>query len=100
MGAVKNLGSGTKSPEPFDTGLMLMMKYRRPTVSLEDILPDYLPHLSLEVANKRAAKCDLPFPVFKPDGNKSPYYVHLTALAIWLDSLQEDSQKDWHAMNN
>lgn len=99
MGTDKNLGIKSKNAEPFDTGLMLVMKYRRPAVTLEEILPDYLPHLTIEVANKRAAKCSLPFPVFKPDGNKSPYCVHLTALAIWLDSLQEDSQKDWQAMN-
>lgn len=99
MGVARSFNT-SKQAEPLDTAMMLMLKFRRPMIPLEDILPEYLPHLTIEVANKRAAKCDLPFPVFKPDGNKSPYYVHLTALALWLDSCQEDAKKDWEAMNN
>lgn len=88
-----------KKYDPFDTGFMLLVKYRRPVVTLEEILHDYLPHLSIEAANKRAAKCDLPFTAFKPDGNKSPYLVRLLDLASWLDRAQEQASKDWEAMH-
>lgn len=69
-------GSSKKIEDPFDTLLLLQMKYRKPVVAIEELLPDYLPHLSLVQANKRANKWDLPFPVFKPDGKVN---IHLGA---------------------
>ncbi|MHA3064056.1 pyocin activator PrtN family protein [Acinetobacter sp. ANC 4641] len=58
-----------------------------------------MPHLDIAVAKQRAAKCRLPFPAFKVDGNKSEYFVNLSDIALWLDSLQKESRKDWEAMN-
>ncbi|MDO0888434.1 pyocin activator PrtN family protein [Acinetobacter pittii] len=69
-------------------------------VTLEEILPDYLPHLSIVQANKRANKCDLPFPVFKPDGKYSPWSAHLSDVALWLKSKQEEAKADWRAMHS
>ena len=89
----------TKQIEPIDTVYFLMMKYRRPSIPLSEVLPDHLPHLCIEVANKRAAKCDLPFPTFKPDGNKSPYYVYVIDIALWLDAMHQIANQDWKAMN-
>ena len=94
MGAVK------KIEEPIDISFMLLMKYRKPVISLSELLPDYLPHLTLEQANKRANKCTLPFPAFKSDGRNSPFYVHLSDVAFWLNSIQKESRKDWQAMND
>ena len=94
MGAVK------KIEEPIDISFMLLMKYRKPVISLSELLPDYLPHLTLEQANKRANKCTLPFPAFKSDGRNSPFYVHLGDVAFWLDSIQKESRKDWQAMHD
>ena len=48
MGAVK------KIEEPIDISFLLLMKYRKPVISLSELLPDYLPHLTIEQANKRA----------------------------------------------
>lgn len=92
MGAVKNTGS-------IDTGLMLILRYKRPVVALKDIVKDYMPHLDMAAAKQRAAKCKLPFPAFKVDGNKSEYFVNLIDVAVWLDSLQQESKQDWQAMN-
>jgi hypothetical protein len=50
-------------------------------------------------AKQRAAKCKLPFPAFKVDGNKSEYFVNLTDIAVWLDSLQKESQRNWSEVN-
>ena len=74
-------------------------KYKKPVVALEELLPDYLPHLTLDQANKRANKCSLPFPAFKSDGSKSPFYVNLTDVVLWLQSEQEKAKKDWAAMH-
>lgn len=41
----------------------------------------------------------LGFPAFKSDGRNSPFYVHLSDVAFWLDSMQKDSKRDWQAMN-
>lgn len=86
--------------DPVDIGFMLLMKYRKPVISLSDLLPDYLPHLTIEQANKRANKCTLPFPAFKSDGRNSPFYVRLSDVAFWLESIQKESKKDWQAMND
>lgn len=94
MGAVK------KIEEPIDISFLLLMKYRKPVISLSELLPDYLPHLTIEQANKRANKCTLPFPAFKSDGRNSPFYVHLADVAFWLNSIQKESRKDWQAMHD
>jgi hypothetical protein len=91
--------SSAKKLDPLNTEFMLLLKYRRPMIPLAEVVLDYLPHLSIEAANKRAAKCDLPFTAFKPDGNKSPYLVRLLDLASWLDRAQEQASKDWEAMH-
>lgn len=86
--------------DPFDTLWLLQMKYRKPVVAIEELLADYLPHLSLIQANKRACKCDLPFPVFKPDGKYSPWCAHLSDVALWLTSARQEAKKDWYAMKS
>jgi len=82
-------------PSAIDIGLMLAMQYKRAIVPLALILEDYMPHLSLKTANQRASKCDLPFPCFKIDGERSEYFVHLTEIATWLESLQKTSKQNW-----
>lgn len=93
MGAIRK-------QDPVDIGFMLMMKYRSPIVQLSDILQDYMPHLTLAQANKRASQCRLPFPAFKIDGVKSPYFVHLTDLEAWLNRAAKQSKNDWVQMHN
>ena len=92
MGAVKNNDS-------FDTSTMLVLRYKRPVVALKDIIDDYLPHLDIAAAKQRAAKCKLPFPAFKVDGNKSEYFVNIADVAVWLDSLQKESKLNWSEVN-
>ena len=90
----------TKKQDPVDIGFMLMMKYRSPIIQLSDILKDYMPHLTITQANKRASQCKLPFPAFKTDGAKSPYFVHLTDLEAWLNRVSKESKNDWAQMHN
>lgn len=97
MGAAKQVNNQANTP--IDTLTMLMLRYRAPVVLLETVVNDYLPHLTLQVAVKRAANCELPFPAFKPDGNKSAYLVNVAHVALWLDTTAQECQKDWEAMN-
>lgn len=79
--------------------MMLMIRYKKPVVALKDVIEDYLPHLDISAAKQRAAKCKLPFPSFKVDGNKSEYFVKVSDIAIWLDSLQKESRRNWDEVN-
>ena len=88
-----------KNDNNIDTSMMLILRYKSPVVALKDIVEDYMPHISLEAAKQRAAKCKLPFPAFKIDGNKSEYFVNLANVAVWLDSLQKESQRNWIEVN-
>ena len=88
-----------KNDDQLDTSMMLILRYKRPVVALKDIVEDYMPHISLEVAKQRASKCKLPFPAFKIDGNKSEYFVNIANVAVWLDSLQKESQRNWSEVN-
>ena len=75
---------------------MLTMRYQAPVVQLEIILKDYFPHMNKQIANKRASRQDLPFPVFKADSSqKSPYLVDLQLFAIYLYNQSQISAKDW-----
>ena len=46
------MGAAMKIDDPVDISFMLLMKYRKPVIKLEELLPDYLPHLTIEQANK------------------------------------------------
>lgn len=89
----------SKKNEMIDTSMMLILRYKRPVVALKDIVDDYMPHMDMASAKQRAAKCKLPFPAFKIDGNKSEYFVNLSDVAMWLDSLQRESQRNWSEVN-
>lgn len=93
MKSIKNMN------EPVDISLMLILRYKRPVVALRDIVEDYMPHLDIAVAKQRAAKYKLPFPSFKVDGNKSEYFVNVSDVAVWLENLQKESQKNWSEVN-
>lgn len=83
-----------------DTMFMLGMQYRRPVVTLAQVVADYLPHLTLDQANRKAAKQSLPFPVFRGEGSqKSTWLVNVTDVANWLDQCRETAVKDWEALH-
>ncbi len=84
----------------FDSSLLLGMKYKSSVVALEVVVKDFLPHLNIETAKKRAAVQDLPFPTFKAeDSNKAPYMVNITDVAIWLNKQSQISKQDWTNMH-
>lgn len=83
------------------TAFTLTMRHQSTVIALEDVVKQYLPHISLDQAKRRAAEQTLPFPAFKADKNskKSSYMVRVDALASWLDNASEQAQDDWNKVN-
>lgn len=85
---------------PLSTVMLLTLQYQSPVVKLEDILDDYLSHLSLEVAKKMAKTQQLPFPVFKTDeSNKAPWMVSIFDLAAHIDKARQQATEDHEKMS-
>ena len=60
-----------------------------------------MPHLSIEVARRRAKVQTLPFPVFQSDkSQKTTYFVKVSDIAAWLESSREQSAETWMKMHN
>lgn len=77
------------------TALALMSLYRSPTIRLDEICERYL-NLSPAEATKRAARAELPFPVFKlNDSRKAPWCVSAEVLGAWIDKAQADAAVQW-----
>mgnify|MGYP003467126007 FL=1 len=48
------------------------------------------------VMNERACKQEFPFPCFRLDkSQKSPYFVHISELAVCINQLHETAKKDY-----
>lgn len=74
----------------------LFMKYRALVVQLDDVCQDYYPHLTKKVVYERANKQEFPFPCFRLDGSqKSPYFVHISELAVMINKRHEMALKDY-----
>ncbi|MDU7561433.1 MAG: pyocin activator PrtN family protein [Acinetobacter baumannii] len=87
--------------DQFDAAFLLAMKYKSPVVKLEAIITDFLPHLTIETAKKRANKQNLPFPAFKGEDNtKATWLVNITDVALWLNKRRENSTKDWQNLHS
>ena len=84
-----------------DTGCMLALRYRAPVIPLETACADFMPHLSIEVARRRAKVQTLPFPVFQADkSQKTTFFVNVSDLAAWLESSREPAAETWMKMHN
>ena len=88
-----------KAHDQIDISFLLAARYKKPVVLLEEVIADYLPHLNIDAANRRANKQSLPFPVFRGDSAKSPWLVNISDLAIYLEKRRNEAIKDWEAMN-
>ena len=84
-----------------DTGFMLALRYRTPVIPLETACADFLPHISIDVARRRAKVQTLPFPVFQADkSQKTTYFVNVSDLAAWLEASREQAAETWMKMHN
>lgn len=67
---------------------------------LETVAKEYL-NLSPEVARRKANAQSLPWPVISADGNKkSPKFVSVSALAEWLDQIENKAKDEWARVRN
>ncbi len=83
-----------------DTGFLLALRYRAPVIALETARADFLPHISPDVARRRAKAQTLPFPVFQADkSQKTTYFVNVSDLAAWLEGSREQAAETWRKMN-
>lgn len=84
-----------------DITTMLFLQYKKPVVSLDTIISDYLPHLNEKTARKKASSCNLPFPAFKIDkSSQGKYFVNLSDFAVYLEQEREQAHQDWQAMQS
>lgn len=89
-----------KTSSNFNISSILVLSYGSPVVTLEQILKDFFPHLTIASANKRAARQSLPFPVFKAEvSQKAPYLVNLFDFARYLEEESHKSKLDWQNMH-
>lgn len=79
------------------TAFMLGLRYQSPYIPLATVINDFMPHLDLSMANRRANAKTLPFPAFKIDGAKSPFMVSVADLAAYLDAQRTANLPDWQA---
>ena len=83
-----------------NTYTMLVLRYMSPVVPLENVVEDYLSHMSLEIAKRKAVKQELPFPVIRlGEKQKASWMVNLHDLAVYIDQQTALAQNDHKAMN-
>ncbi|WP_370470139.1 pyocin activator PrtN family protein [Snodgrassella alvi] len=85
----------------FDFLNALIKKYgHKPAITLKEAIDDWFPDLTFETAKKKAAKQQLPFPVFKiHSSNKAPYMVRILDLANTLKRTSDIAVEDWTSMH-
>lgn len=83
-----------------NTFSMLCMRYMSPVVPLELVVNDYMNHMSIDVAKRKAHKQELPFPVVRlGEKQKASWMVNLADLAVYIDQQTALAQHDHKAMN-
>lgn len=81
-----------------DISTMLFLRYKNPVVPLLTVIDDYMPHMKITTANKKARACQLPFPAFQTGGG--PYFVNVADVAKWLEAAREEAKQDWMNMHS
>ncbi len=80
------------------TQLALMSIYQAPAVRLELVCEEYF-GLSIDEAQRKAAKQDLPVPTFRlSSSRKAPLMVSCKDLAEHIDGARAAAARDWSAV--
>ena len=88
------------TPAVLPTYTLLVLRYMSPTVSLEAVVKDFFPQMSMVIAKRKAVTQELPFPVLRMgEGNKAAWMVNLADLAVYIDRQTALAQHDHKAMN-
>ena len=79
-----------------DNLTILSRRYNSPAIPLLTAMRDFVnPSINERQVNRRANAGDLPFPAYKPDNKKGAWFVHIKALAKWLDKMEKLANKDF-----
>lgn len=85
---------------PLTTAQRLMLIYGKTHITLEQAVADWLPHINIDAARRRARMQTLPWPVISSeDTQKTAKLVSLNALADWLDEREQSAKKEWQKMH-
>lgn len=77
------------------TELLLMMQHESPLIPLDGICKDYFA-LSRATAIHRAKAGTLPITAFRlTDSQKSPWMVHASDLARYIDQRRAEAAREW-----
>ena len=77
------------------TALALMSLHKSPTIPLDEICERYLA-LSRPEAMRKAARNELPFPVFRlSDSRKAPWVVTCEDLGSYIDQASAEARAQW-----
>ena len=82
------------------TTFLLMAEFGSPTVPLDKVAEKYFSIATKAEATRRAQAHSLPIPAFRMGGQRSQWFVHIDALAKYIDDCNEEAQKAWRAMND
>ncbi len=75
--------------------MLLLIKFETPTIPLEKICEDYFGY-SKGTPKQKAKAGTLPIPAFRlGSSQKSPWMIHISALAIFIDKTCEEAQNEW-----
>lgn len=97
MNFKKNIPINDKA---INTYQMLFICYMCPIIPLEVVVRDYLNHMSIEIAKRKAVRQELPFPVIRlGDKQKASWAVNIEDLAKYIDKQTAIAQMDFNAMN-
>ncbi|CAE6883244.1 conserved hypothetical protein [Vibrio harveyi] len=67
----------------------------KPCIPLDEIATEFL-DISIKTAQRKARLNELPFPTFRLGiSQKSPWYVNLDDLAIYIDERSSSARKAW-----
>jgi hypothetical protein len=80
------------------TSLLLMAQFEKPVVPLEQICKEYF-SCSRHTAFVKAKAGTLPVPAFRCGSNKGTWMIHISDLAVMIDSQREQARKDWVGAN-
>lgn len=82
------------------TAFLLMAQHGSAMIPLASICDEYL-GMTQQVAQRKAATQELPFPVVRLNpGRKSPLVVHVDDLAAYIDKQRAEASTVWQQMQS
>lgn len=81
------------------TIFLLMAEFDSPTIPLEKVAQKYFNISSKAEYDRKAKNHTLPVPAFRMGGQRSQWFIHVEALAEYIDKLAAEQKTVWQKMN-